>query len=200
VVARNIEAGDMARPGTPLFVIEDLSTIEIHVEVPEAEVVGLAAGELAEVEVLGVLHRAPIHRIVPAGDPVSRTFRVELLIDNPDGNLKSGMFARARFGKGDRRVLAVPHSALVRRGQLDGVLIAGDDGLLRARWITLGPPVDLATDDGQAQAGQAQHPVAWIEVLSGLAAGERYAIDPPGLEADGARYTSQEPGFQDTGP
>lgn len=187
VIVRNIEAGDMARPGMPLFEIEDLSRLEVHLDVPEREAIDLAEGDAAEVEILRVPESASVHRVVPAGDPASRTFRVELLIDNADGRLKSGMFARARFPGLTRSALAVPVHAVIRRGQLDVLLIAADDGRLRQRLITLGAPVS-----GPGGAVDADLADPWVEVLSGLEAGERYVTDPAGLEAAGAPYVTAD--------
>jgi len=175
VVEQHVEAGDMAAPGVPLFSIEDLSRIKVHVQVPEADIAGLHEGTPARVSVLDNTFEATIHRIVPAGDPASRTFAVKLLLDNPQGLFKSGMFARVQFDHGERRVLRVPQHALTHRGQLEGLFMASDDGLLRLRWVKTG-----RRDDGQA------------EILSGLEEGERYvAIPPPGLE-DGTPYREVE--------
>lgn len=171
VVEKRAEAGDMATPGAPLFTLEDLSRVEVVAEVPEADVVGLEEGAPARLTILGREHRAVIDRVVPSGDPASRTFSVKLLLDNPDGMLKSGMFAQASFPRGERRAVTVPETALVARGQLEGLFIAGDDGVLRLRWVKT----------GRRDAGRA-------EVISGLDQGERYVVEPaPGL-ADGTPY------------
>lgn len=171
VVEKRVEAGDMATPGMPLFTVEDLSKVKVVVQVPEAEVGGLAEGASARVEVLGRDYDATIDRIVPAGDPASRTFAVKLLLDNPQGALKSGMFARASFAHGEQQTLRVPETALVQRGQLEGLFLATDDGLLRLRWVKTG-----RRDGGR------------VEILSGLEPGERFVVAPsPGL-ADGASF------------
>ncbi|MCG8456978.1 MAG: efflux RND transporter periplasmic adaptor subunit, partial [Holophagales bacterium] len=48
VVAQHAEEGDMARPGDPLFTLEDLSQVEARISVPESEVLGLAPGDPAK--------------------------------------------------------------------------------------------------------------------------------------------------------
>jgi len=101
VVEKRIEAGDMATPGSPLFTIEDLSQVRVSVQVPETDVVGLAEGAPARVEVLDRDLEATVDRVVPSGDPASRTFAVKLILDNADASLKSGMFARVAFERGD---------------------------------------------------------------------------------------------------
>ena len=80
------------------------------------------------------------------------------------------MFARAGFEHGTRSAVLVPLSAVVQRGQLRGLFVIDVDDRARLRWVRLG-----RLEDGRA------------EVLSGLAAGERFVVSPPQGLADGAR-------------
>ncbi|RMH19256.1 MAG: efflux RND transporter periplasmic adaptor subunit [Acidobacteria bacterium] len=169
VVTKAVEAGDVATPGTPFFTLDDLSRVKVTAEVPEAEVAGLAPGSPARVDVLGSERPATVDRVVPAGDRRSRTFAVQLLLDNPDAALKSGMFARVRFPRRPRQALLVPGDALVERGPLEGLFVAGDDGRARLRWVK----------SGRRHGGR-------VEILSGLEVGERYLLRPPPGLADGA--------------
>lgn len=165
VVARHVETGDMAHPGMPLVTVEDLSRMKVRLAVPEAQVVRLAPGLPSTVTVLDRRIPAVIDRIVPAGDPGSRTFEVQLVLDNPEGWLKSGMFARALFPVGERRVLRLPASAVIERGQLEGVFMV-DGERARLRWI----------DTGRRDGDQ-------VEVTAGVSEGELYvSTPPPGLE------------------
>ncbi len=171
VTAKHVEAGDMAAPGAPFFTLEDLSRAKITVQVPEAELEGVEAGTPATVEILGREVAAAVDRIVPAGDPQSRTFAVQLLLDNPDGVLKSGMFARVRFAGGERQALTVPAAAVVTRGQLQGLFVVDGDRA-RLRWVRTGREAD-----------------GRLEILSGLDAGESFVLRPPAELADGARVS-----------
>jgi RND family efflux transporter MFP subunit len=167
---RRVEAGDMAAPGQPMFVVEDLSRVRVRASIPESDVVGLEPGREAEVEV-DVLDRswkARLDRLVPSGDARSRTYEALVFVDNDDGALKSGMFARVSFPTGSRRALLVPESAIVRRGALDGLFVTGQDGIARLRWVRLGP-----SREGSA------------EVVSGLDEGETYLPAPPAGLGDG---------------
>lgn len=169
VTAKMVEAGDMAAPGHPLVTIEDLSRVKVEVSVPESVVAGLSTGAGAALTILGQPRTATVDRIVPAGDPTTRTFTVEMVLDNPDGALKSGMFARAVFDTGSRSAVLVPASAVIERGQLSGVFVLDTDGRATLRWIKLGAP-----------RGDR------FEVLSGLSAGERYLTAPGPEVHDGA--------------
>lgn len=170
VTAKKVEAGDLAKPGMPFFVLEKLSTVKVTVSVPESDIVDIEQGDPATVHVavLGQRFESVVDRIVPAGDTMSRTYEVQLLTDNPDGKLKSGMFARVSFGKADRQVLTLPRTAIRQRGQLEGVFVVDDEGVARIRWVRLGPE-----RDGR------------VEVISGLDPGERYVVDPPPGLVDG---------------
>jgi RND family efflux transporter MFP subunit len=170
VVERHVERGDMAVPGRAFFTLEELERVKVTARVPERDVLELEAGKPAkiEIDVLDETLAATIDRVVPSGDPASRTFAVELVLDNPDGRIKSGMFARARFERGERQVVSVPESAMVRRGQLEGVFVV-DAGRASLRWIKT----------GRIESGE-------VEVLSGLEPGERYVPAPPAGLRDGA--------------
>ena len=171
IVSKMAEAGDMAAPGTPLLTVEDLSRVKVVVQVPESEVVGLSEGDPARIriDVLEGTEDAVVDRIMPAGDPTSRTYRVQLVLDNPDGRIKSGMYARAQFARGDREALLVPPAAIIDRGQLRGLFVVDGDGLARLRWVRLGRELE----DG-------------VEVLSGLSSGERFVVSPPSALTDGS--------------
>jgi RND family efflux transporter MFP subunit len=179
LVEKGIEVGDMVQPGRPLFTVEDLDPVKVVADVPEADARGFAPGAAAVVEVPAAAVRAEavVARIVPAADRGSRTFRFEISQPNPDGALKSGMFARVTLSRaGDaeasRTALLVPRGAIVARGQLEGVFVvdeAGETPRARLRWVRL----------GEAHGDR-------VEVLSGLSAGERYVAEPPEGLVDGS--------------
>ena len=170
VAARSVEVGDMVAPGQILFTLEDLAQVKVMVDIPERQARLLAAGHEAVITVDGLQREivAAITRVLPAGHAASRTFQVEILLDNPAGELRSGMFARARFAVDRRDALVVSDGDLVRRGALSGVFVVGGDEIARLRWLRLGQ----AMDGGH-------------EVLAGLATGERYVTLPPAGLVDG---------------
>ena len=111
---------------------------------------------------------ARVAEIVPAVDAASRAYTVK--IDLPAmANLRSGMFGRAYFRMGARKVVAVPAPAVVERGQLQSVFVV-EDGVARTRLVTAGK---------RAPNG--------VEILSGLTEGEKVVSPVPAGLADGAR-------------
>ncbi len=94
--------------------------------------------------------------LLPAVDPAtrSRTLRVE--VDNPDGRLAAGMFARVQLDTAGAEHVLVPSEALIVTGSRSVVIVDADGGHYEPRPVTVG-----AEADGRS------------EILDGLAAGER---------------------------
>jgi multidrug efflux pump subunit AcrA (membrane-fusion protein) len=121
----------------------------------QAEVPGAAAGLLKPLLV----------QLLPTVDAASHT--LELRLDLPlNTNAAPGMFARAWLsGSGTRGTrdarLFVPSQALVRRAELAAVYVIGGDGKPKLRQVR----------PGRSEGSR-------VEILSGVAAGERVALDP----------------------
>jgi multidrug efflux pump subunit AcrA (membrane-fusion protein) len=170
VVAKTVEAGNLALPGAPLLTMEREGTYRLEARVDESHLPAIRVGQPVRVT-LDTLDRtldARVSEIVPTVDEASRSYLVK--IDLPAlAALRSGTFARAAFSLGSRSALTIPVAAVSERGQLQSVFVA-DNGVARTRLITA----------GEKTKGQ-------IEVLSGLSAGENVIFPlPPGI-ADGAR-------------
>lgn len=170
VTAKRIEPGSMAVPGMPLITVEQEGRyrLELPVDGGLSATVVKGAPLAVTVEAAGLETTVPVTDVVPAADPVSRTFIVKA--DLPaDPRLRSGQYARVRVALGARTALVVPEQALVRRGQLDGVFVAAN-GTLAFRIV---------------QAGRTTAP-GKREILSGLSAGERIVVAGAERAVDGA--------------
>ncbi len=138
-----IEEGDMANPGMPLMILEDISTMKVVAHVGEKDISNLKVGDAIRVEVTSLtdaVYDAVISRVIPTANPGSRTYDIEAIVPNPDHRLKSGMFARVTLQGPMATSVLVPRQAVVRRGQLTGVWLVRDDGTAHLRWIRLGRP------------------------------------------------------------
>jgi multidrug efflux pump subunit AcrA (membrane-fusion protein) len=174
VVARRVEPGDLAMPGQPLLVLDDPRAYRLEAEVGESTVGRVRLGQRVPV-VLDSLGRSldgRVVEIIPAADPASRTVTVKLDL-RADPGLRSGLFGRARFPAEERQALVVPISALVERGQLTAVYVVDVDDIARLRLITAG----------------ARH-ADRVEILSGLAAGERIVVEGAPRVSDGSRVAA----------
>jgi len=170
VTARPVEPGILAAPGAPLLTIEREGDYRLEAPVDESKIAAVKAGQKVEVSLEALDRRltARVSEIVPAVDASSRAYTVK--IDLPAApNLRSGMFGRAWFPLGTRKLMAIPAAAKVERGQLQSVFVI-EDGAARGRLITTGTRFENAE-----------------EVLSGLSEGEKVIAPVPTGLMDGAR-------------
>jgi len=172
IVEKRADAGSMAVPGVPLFVLEDPRRHRIEMFVSETYLPLLKKGTPVQV-VLDADPAKPftvaVTEVVPTIDPASRTFTVKA--DLPAGRARSGQSGKVRFAAGKGTVLAVPKRAITRAGGSDGVFTVGAlDNVARLTMITLGAEFDDR-----------------VEVLSGIEDGARVALSPIDKLSDGAR-------------
>ena len=115
---RNIEPGSVVSPGTVLFELVDVSTLKLKVNVPESQVATLKLGTSINVTASVYPDKqftGKITFIAPKADE-SLNFPVEITIaNNPDGELKAGMYGSATFGTSSNQaqVLMIPRNAFV---------------------------------------------------------------------------------------
>ena len=164
VSARHVELGEMATPGKPLLTGFDPSTLRVVANVPQAEVAAIQAGAKARVEVPSLGRWVDVKNIVivPSADPRTHTTRIRLELPADVRGVYPGVYARAHFVIGRALKLLVPRAALVRRSEVTAVYVIGADGAPRLRQVRLG---DAADEN-------------FVEVLAGLQAGERVALEP----------------------
>ena len=162
VGATHAEAGDMATPGRPIVTVFDPRELRAVATVPQAT---LAKADLAASRVeLPVSGRAvaPVRAtVVPLADARSHTTSVRFDLPPVEGVLP-GQYARVRLAVGAATLLAVPESALVRRGEVTAVYVLDAKGAPRLRQVRVGSSIG----DGE------------IEVLAGLSDGETIAANP----------------------
>ncbi|MHB8835466.1 MAG: efflux RND transporter periplasmic adaptor subunit [Candidatus Methylomirabilia bacterium] len=177
VIARRIDAGSMATPGAPLFVIEQEGHLRLELPVDSALSGSVTRGTplTVSVEAAGFAGTVPVTDVVAAGDPVSRTFLVKADLPLSPG-LRSGQYARVTLGLGTRDAITIPAAALVRRGQLDGVFVVETGDRLAYRIVQVG----RETSPGRR------------EILSGLSTGERIAVGGVERASDGARVSKAQ--------
>jgi RND family efflux transporter MFP subunit len=177
VARKMIEEGDMASPGVPLLVLEDNERMKVIARLGEKDIDAVSPGDTVLVEVTSLedaQYRTPLARVIPAADPGSRTYDIEAYVPNPEGRLKSGMFARVRVQVGWREAVAVPAASIAARGQLRGVFVVDQDSVVHLRWVRL----------GHAFAQQ-------VEVLSGLKRGETIVLSAAVPLVEGDRVVPQ---------
>jgi len=172
VTEKKADAGTLASPSMPLFTLEDTRSFRLEVTVDESDIRLVHVGQVAPatIDSLGNIQLpAKIVQIVPTADAASRSFLVKVELP-ADTRIRSGLFGRARFPRGERSALLIPRSSLVERGQLQGVYVLDANQIAGLRYVTLG-----------RSTGEQ------VEVLSGLQAGEKLVVAPGDRELGGKR-------------
>jgi membrane fusion protein, heavy metal efflux system len=142
----------------PLCTIADISTLWAVGDVYEKDLAAARSGEPAQVTLdayPGQTWAGRVSIVGSAVDPVTRTLRVRVVLPNPEGHIKPGMFGSIRLLRSSQQGLLVPPSAVIREGNDVFIFVARGNGRFERRSVTLGRSVDGS-----------------LEILSGVKPGE----------------------------
>jgi membrane fusion protein (multidrug efflux system) len=159
---RRVSPGTLVTPGTVIATLDDVSTIKLDFPVPEGFLSHVAAGQ--RVTALSAAwpeqeFEGQVAAIDSRVDPVTRAVTVRAEIPNPEARLRPGMLLTVRLLKPEREALAIPEIALVQVGARSYVYrVAGDK-----------------VEQVEVKAGARRR--GEVEILEGLAAGERIVIE-----------------------
>lgn len=137
--ARYVQPGVTVGAGTPLFQLVDLSTVVVNTGVAEAEVNAVQPGIEVPVNVpsLGRSFTGRVESVSPNMDQQSRSYKVRVVVDNPDGALKGGMFAEVQFPIQEQEGVLIPVAALLERSGEPYVYVV-KDGVAHQVKVTVG--------------------------------------------------------------
>jgi RND family efflux transporter MFP subunit len=116
VLARNIELGNLAAPGTSAFTIADTSSVKISFGVPDYAVRRLRLGQQFSIHLQDdpKEYNGRVTSIAASADEKNRVFAIEVTVPNPKASLKPGMIASLSLtGVHKAPVTALPLSAVV---------------------------------------------------------------------------------------
>lgn len=169
VTAKSVDTGTVVMPGTPLMTVEDTARYRLEASLPEEYLPNAKAGDSVSVSTEHGQFVGRVAEVVPAADLASHTFLVK--IDLPhDCHCRSGEYGQASFPIGEAKQLAVPSSAVVDHGELQGIFVVTPDGLVEYRLVKTGRSFGDR-----------------VEILSGLGAGEKVVVSGTDRLRDGAR-------------
>ncbi len=182
ISARNVDIGNLisAGSGPELFHLAQSGILRAYVNVPQSYVPDVHQGVPVDVLVAEFpkkTFQGSVARFAGALEPASRTLLVEVQIPNPDGELMAGMFCQLRF----RLRLAAP-----------AILIPSNDAIIRAD----GTLVDTITDSGVIHVQKVtlgRDFGAKMEVLDGLADGQRIVDNPSDVLTEGQPVDAAQP-------
>lgn len=99
---RQVELGDYVQPGQELLTLVDISRLKVSAQVPQQQVSRLKIGQPVRVELLdGAQMQGQVHFIAAAAEEGSRSFRVEVSVDNPQRLRLAGASATVHIDTGE---------------------------------------------------------------------------------------------------
>ena len=118
VTARNYDAGDLYAMSAPIYVVEQVKPVKLLVAISEADYTKVKKGDSVEVAadaLPGKTFYGKVEKIYPTIDPATRTFTVEVVIENNYATLRPGMFARVTVNFGVNNSVVIPDMAVVKQ-------------------------------------------------------------------------------------
>ncbi len=162
-----VALGDMAMPGRALMTLYEPGTLRVAAALPQSALASPAKGVRVELPGLPAAQRwleAAQLQVLPTVDAATHTVLVRVPLPAGLVGVAPGSFARIwvpEVGQEGVARLLVPRSAVVRRAELSAVYVVDAKGVALLRQVRLGRSVGDS-----------------VEVLSGVSAGERVALDP----------------------
>lgn len=170
VVEKHVTLGEMVPVERTVFTVADLGRVWIWIDVFEGDLSRVHLGDDAQVTVDAWPDRTfggRIRYLRDQVDPDARTVRARIEVDNPDGLLKPGMFAKVTLTDPHRQAgdvaaarPAVPPSAVQRDGEGFVAFVKTGERRYERRAVVPG-----------------RRTPAWIEILDGLAPGEEVVVE-----------------------
>ncbi|MCP1727707.1 membrane fusion protein (multidrug efflux system) [Natronospira proteinivora] len=154
VSERHIRRGDNVSPGDTVFRVTNTQQLEAEVHVPERLLGRLAVDQLVEIRTDAApdqIHTGQIARISPIVNADSGTVKTTVRVQDSDGLLRPGAFARVRILYETRdNALMVPRQALTFENGRTSLFVV-EDGVAKRRTVTTGQSSD-----------------GWVEITEGL--------------------------------
>ncbi|MCP4185433.1 MAG: efflux RND transporter periplasmic adaptor subunit [Hyphomicrobiales bacterium] len=162
VVKRHVEVGEVANPGQALMSGFSLENLRVKVSVPQQFANLIRREKRATIyDGSGGSIAADKLTVFPYADEKSNTVTIRAALPQSTKLIFPGMLVKVAFKTGSREMLLIQESAMVNRGEVNGVYLIDDNATIYLQQIRTG-----RTIDGE------------IEVLSGLKAGDKIATEP----------------------
>ena len=176
VSAKFINQGDLANPGMPLLSIENNHTFEVLTMVSESEIALIKVGMEVDVLIKSINKtiKGKVKEFSTSTLHSGAQYQVKIALESYKG-LFSGMYTQVQFPistEVSASKILLPQSALIQRGQLQGVYVVSQQNTAILRWLRLG-----------------HHVGDQIEILSGINPGDQYIVSAKGKLENGSPLT-----------
>ena len=118
VTARNYDAGDMYAMSAPIYTVEQIKPVKLLVAISESDYTKVKKGDSVEITadaVPDMTFYGKVEKIYPTIDPATRTFTIEVVVNNNYTTLRPGMFARVTITFGSNNSVVIPDVAVVKQ-------------------------------------------------------------------------------------
>lgn len=171
VTARNYDPGDMTG-ALPIVTVAQVNPVKIIINVPESELSKISKGMPAAItfDTYGnEVFEGHITMVSPTVDVNSRTFGVEIGLQNSDGRILPGMFGRVKLELGKANHVVVPDRAVVKQpGSANQYVYVYHNGKVSYNLVELGQRLGNS-----------------YELLSGVSPGDTVVVTGQTRLADG---------------
>jgi len=158
-----VRDGMAVMPGVTLFKLAGVGTVWVSAEVPEAQAGLVRMGAPVEARAAAYPDRVlkgSVSALLPEVNAQTRTVRARIVLANPGGVLKPGMFATVTFGApGAENTVLVPAEAVIETGKRSVVIVATGEGRFA--------PVEVGVG---RQSGD------MVEIRKGISVGQRVVV------------------------
>jgi len=178
IAYREAEVGALAAAGAKAFTLVDTSHINVDCSIGENDAAILQAGMgvIITIDALGRDYAGKIIFVSPSMDADSKSYKVRISLDNPDSQVKAGLFAHTAVDILQRaQTIFVPQSAVMTRNGEQYVFVLLEDGTVKKRVVKIG----LLNDTSE-------------EILEGIAEGEKIILTNQDKLQDGMKVKVTE--------
>ncbi len=157
-----VREGFYVQPGDTLMSIGSIERVWVEAQVDVRQLDDVHAGQAVSMRLDARRDESfsgRVDRIEPTVDPVNRTARLRVIMDNPEERLKPNMLVHLTLHTHASERLVVPREAVIRTAKSNRVVRALDDGAFLSTAVQTGAYFD-----------------DWVEILSGLDAGDAVVV------------------------
>lgn len=181
---RQVSAGTLVTPVTPITTLDDIATIKLDFTVPETLLASLRPGLVVAASAAAWPERefrGEVRTIGSRVDPVTRAITARALVANDELLLRPGMLLTVQIDTNPRQALTLIDAAIIQDGETSFVFVMKDERVQRR----------------EIRTGQRSNNL--VEILEGLAAGELVVVEGQIKLRDGMPVrTGPDPGTTPT--
>jgi len=146
VTARNYDSGDMYSGARPVLTVEQITPVKLMINVSESYFTHVKKGQSVKIKVdvyENEEFEGKVNLVYPTINPATRTFPIEVRLDNRDSRVRPGMFARVTMNFGTLDHVVVPDEAVQKQaGSGERYIFVYENGKVFRKVVELGRRMD----------------------------------------------------------